>query len=127
MSEDNSQLSAAMNDSDSAPFGLPPSVAPVSPSNIDEHLQYLDQINGSRPQALPSAAASTSASRFVSSANRNSSNSGIANWIAGMAGVDPTNPTQPAPQPVDRLRGLVSNEPTPEWPFPPPIFNSRQR
>ena len=55
------------------------------------------------------------------------SQSGIANWIAGIAGVDPANPTQPAPQPADRLPGLVSNEPTPDWPFPPPIFNPRRR
>lgn len=119
----------------SLPPGLLPSASDSTPRYLKDFLNYLNEVNGTpatppndgtpeipgnnsvsasgrgyggQPQALPPAAAGAPASRFVSSANRNSSNSGIANWIAGMAGVDPTNPTQPAPQPVDRLRGLVT-------------------
>jgi hypothetical protein len=131
--------------------GLLPSAADSTPHFLNNYLDYLNEVNGTpalppdggtapgnpapalsrgyhgQPPAPSSTDTGTFASRFVSSANRNSPNSGIANWIAGLAGVDPTNPTQPTPQPVDRLRGLVSNEPMPDWPFPPPIFNSRQR
>ena len=45
--------------------------------------------------------------------------------IASMAGVDPINPMQPAPQQADRLRGIVSDEPMPDWPFPPPLYDRR--
>lgn len=40
-----------------------------------------------------------------------------------MAGVDPMNPMQPAPQQADKLRGIVSGEPMPDWPFPPPPYD----
>jgi hypothetical protein len=35
------------------------------------------------------------------------------------------NPSRAAPQLADKLHGIVSNEPMPDWPFPPPIFNTR--
>jgi hypothetical protein len=116
-----SQLNAAMHDPDKAPPGLLPSVAAAPPPNIDEHLQYLNQVGGGIPRAAPGTA-STFASRFGSFANPDSADG---NWIAVMAGMDPANPMQPAPQPADRLRGFVSNQPMPDWPFPPPIFNTR--
>jgi hypothetical protein len=86
--------------------GLPwllPSITGKSPlPYADEQLRYLDQINPAYPPA---------------NAGSPSPVSGLANWAAGLAGVDPTNPMQP----TARLPGLVSNEPMPDWPFPPPI------
>ena len=35
-----------------------------------------------------------------------------------------TQPLQPT-TPTERPRGLITNEPMPDWPFPPPIFNPR--
>jgi hypothetical protein len=47
-------------------------------------------------------------------------------WISSLYGIDPQNPTQPAgPQRPSGPLGLVSNQPMPDWPFPPPIFNTR--
>jgi hypothetical protein len=47
-------------------------------------------------------------------------------WISSLRGIDPMNPTQPAgPQKASGPLGVVSNEPMPDWPFPPPIFNPR--
>ena len=35
------------------------------------------------------------------------------------------DPTQPAVRNAIRPLGIVTNEPTPEWAVPPPIFNTR--
>jgi len=49
-----------------------------------------------------------------------------AGWISSLRGIDQLNPTQPAgPQRASGPLGLVSNQPMPDWPFPPPIFNPR--
>ena len=49
-----------------------------------------------------------------------------ARWTSSLRGIDPMNPAQPAgPQRASGPLGLVSNQPTPDWPFPPPIFNTR--
>lgn len=119
-----SQLSAAVRDPGRAPPGLLPSVAAPPPPYLDHHLQYLDQASGNDTQASASSAGAPEV-RFVSPASRSSSGNDIGNWIASLAGVDPEAPMQPAPQQADRLRGIVSNEPIPDWPFPPPIFNRR--
>jgi hypothetical protein len=51
---------------------------------------------------------------------------GKAGWISTLQGIDPANPTQPAgPQKAFGPLGLVSNQPMPDWPIPPPIFNTR--
>jgi hypothetical protein len=123
-----SQLSTALRSEfiypGNASPGLLPSVTDAPPPYLDQHLKYLDQTGGSRP-LTPSSAVGAPATRFVSPADRNAARDGIANWIAAVAGVDPANPMQPAPQLADRLQGIVSNEPMPDWPFPPPIFNRR--
>jgi len=123
------QLSAALRKEfvrpGSGPPWLLPSITGKAPlPYADEQLRYLDQINPANPRAVPPAAGA-SATGVPSPANQSSFGGGIANWAAGLAGVDPTNPMQPAPQPTDRLPGLVSNEPMPDWPFPPPIFGRR--
>jgi hypothetical protein len=51
---------------------------------------------------------------------------GLAGWISTLQGIDPQNPTQPAaPQKASGPLGLISNQPMPDWPIPPPIFNTR--
>jgi hypothetical protein len=51
---------------------------------------------------------------------------GNAGWISTLQGIDPANPTEPAgPQKASGPLGLVSNQPMPDWPIPPPIFNTR--
>lgn len=59
------------------------------------------------------------------SRGRNHLISGIGDWVAAVTGLYPTNSMQLAPRQADQLRGIVSNEPMPDWPFPPPIFNRR--
>jgi hypothetical protein len=47
-------------------------------------------------------------------------------WTSSLRGIDPTKPTQPAgPQKTSGPLRLVSNQPAPDWPFLPPIFNTR--
>ena len=49
-----------------------------------------------------------------------------ARWLSSLRGVDPANPVQPTgPQSSSGPLGIVSNQPMPDWPFPPPIFNPR--
>jgi hypothetical protein len=49
-----------------------------------------------------------------------------AKWTTALRGIDPMNPTRPSgPQPTSGPLGIVSNEPMPDWPFPPPIFDTR--
>jgi hypothetical protein len=49
-----------------------------------------------------------------------------AGWTSSLRGIDPMNPTQPAaPQKASGPLGIVSNQPMPDWPFPPPIFKTR--
>jgi hypothetical protein len=44
------------------------------------------------------------------------SSGGIANWIAALAGVDPQNPTQAVPSPLDdQLRGFYVDDPLQPW------------
>ncbi len=96
----------------SGPPWLLPSVTGKPPIPfVDEHGQYLDQTNGDSAQASTSPAAAP-AGQFGSPANRNASD--VGSWIASLAGVDPMNPTQPAPQPADKLSGIVSNQPMPD-------------
>jgi hypothetical protein len=44
------------------------------------------------------------------------------NWISPPPVSAPPGPYPPAPQ-ADRPRGIVSGEPMPDWPFPPPFFD----
>jgi hypothetical protein len=101
---------------------LLPSVTPVPPPFLDQQQRYLDQARIDPSSPLVPRQAGSPASAL---AGLNPANSDISNWIANMAGVDLSNPTQLAPQTPDRLLGLVSNQPMPDWPVPPPIFNTR--
>lgn len=47
-------------------------------------------------------------------------------WTSSLSGIDPSNPIRPAaPQRQVGSLGLVTSEPMPDWPIPPPIFNIR--
>jgi hypothetical protein len=118
------QLNAALRKPGRRRPGLLSSITGKPPlPYASEHLQYLET-NPASPQA-GSLAAGAPAAPFVSPIGRNASDDGIANWVAAMAGIDPANPMQPTPQQSDKLRGLVSNEPMPDWPFPPSLYNRR--
>jgi len=123
-----SQLNAALRKEfvypRSGPAGLLPSITGQPPlPYTSEQLQYLEQANGNNPQASASGAGGAPV-RAVSPANRNYSGN-VSNWIAGLAGVDPQNPTQPAPSQDSRALGFFTNKPMPQWPVPPPIFGPR--
>jgi hypothetical protein len=104
--------------------GWLPSKTDATPRFLKDYLEYLDQANGNNTQTS-AAPSSAPAMRFVSLANPNSSGNDTGSWIASLAGVDPMNPRQAAPQLAGKLRGIVSNEPMPDWPSPPLIFNTR--
>jgi hypothetical protein len=49
-----------------------------------------------------------------------------ATWTSSLREVVPSDPNRPASsQRASGPLGLVTNEPTPDWPVPPPIFNTR--
>jgi len=110
-----SQLKAALGNPGSAPPGLLPSFTAAPPPAIKEHLQYLDQANASQAQA-PGAGAVMPP--FGPPTNPSPLPSGVAGWIASMAGVDPTNPTQPQ----QSLPEAPGGNPTPQRLLPPWVF-----
>jgi len=110
-----SQLQSALRKPGAA-HGLLPSFTATPPPAINEHLRYLDRANTIQAQA-PAAGARAAA---VSPANTNSPP--IGNWIASMAGVDPTNPTQPQQSTV----GASGGNPTPQRLLPPWVFFGSQ-
>lgn len=97
-----------------------PSVrAPSSPSPapstsipfIGEHRRYLNRTNdsGSPP---PSNATMPQTQEVVALGSGRSSNTGVADWIASLAGVNPAKPAQPASRPLDNgLRDDYRNDP----------------
>jgi hypothetical protein len=113
------QLSAALRRETvypgSAPLGLLPSFTAAPPPAMKEHLQYLDRTNIDQAQA-PGAGAM--APPFGSRTNPNPLLSGVAGWIASMAGVDPANPTQTQQNPPEAPGG----NPTPQRLLPPWVF-----
>lgn len=44
------------------------------------------------------------------------------NWVSSPPVTAPRGPYQPQPAQQARSRGIVSGEPMPDWPFPPPFF-----
>jgi hypothetical protein len=98
------------------PPGLLPSFTAAPPPAINEHRQYLDQIN-SRMQA-PAIASAVPAQAGASTVDGNSSPPPIADWIASLAGVDPRNPTQSQHSVV----GTVGSNPTAQRRLPPWVF-----
>ncbi len=50
---------------------------------------------------------------------------GVDGLIAALSNVGSTNLVQPASRQRDKLRGIVSDQPMPNWPCPPPIFKRR--
>ena len=107
-----SQLKSALRNPGEAPAGLLPSFTAAPPPAIDEHLRYLDRANNIKAQT-PAAGAGAAA---VSAAGANSPS--IGNWIASMAGVDPSNPTQPRQSVI----GASGGNPTPPRLLPPWVF-----
>lgn len=115
------QLNAALHKESvypgSAPPGLLPSVTVVPSPAVKEHLQYLGQVNGNQAQSPPLGAGAPAA-RYVSGANRNFSPDGIADWVASLAGVDPSNPTQPQQSEAPAFGGnLAPQRLLPPWVF----------
>lgn len=72
----------------SSPAGMLPSFTAAPPPAIKEHRQYLDQTSAGQAQAPGASAAMPP---FGNLANPNSLSSGVADWIASMASVDPKN------------------------------------
>lgn len=100
------------SDSNSPTIAPLPSVTGKPPLPfVDEYRQYQDQANGNNTRA--SAATSSSPAVPVGlPTNPNSSGNDIASWIASLAGVDPRNPAQGAPPPLDDgLRDFYRNDP----------------
>ena len=98
------------------PPGLLPSFTAAPPPAIQEHLQYLDQANASQAQAP--GAGGAMARPFGYPASQNPPLSDVAGWIASMAGVDPTNLTQPRQSAV----GGADVNPAPQRVLPPWVF-----
>jgi hypothetical protein len=49
-----------------------------------------------------------------------------ATWTFALRQIDPANPTRPMnPSKPNGPLGIVTYEPMPDWPIPPPIFNVR--
>jgi hypothetical protein len=107
-----SQLKSALSNPGDAPTGLLPSFTAAPPPAINEHLRYLDRANTIQAQA-PAVGAGAA---VVSPANTNSPP--IGNWIASIAGVDPTNPTQPQQSTI----GASGGNSTPQRLLPPWVF-----
>jgi hypothetical protein len=107
-----SQLKSALRNPGEAPAGLLPSFTAAPPPAIDEHLRYLDRANNIKAQT-PAAGAGAAA---VSAAGANSPS--IGNWIASMAGVDPSSPAQPRQSVI----GASGGNPTPPRLLPPWVF-----
>lgn len=99
----------------SAPAGLLPSFTAAPPPAMKEHLQYMDRANASQAQA-PGAGAMVPP--FGPSTNPGPLPSGVAGWVASMAGVDPANPTQPQ----QGALGTPADKPTPQRLLPPWVF-----
>jgi|SRR5579872_484811 len=116
-----SQVNATPEDPLDKPPGLLPSVASAPPPFLDQYQQYLNQMRIDPP---PLAAGQPGSSPFDFT-GPGAPGGGIVNWFAGLTGTDPMNPGQPALQPSDRPLGIFSNQPMPDWPIPPPIFNTR--
>jgi len=95
-----SQLNGALRKAavypDRMPAGLLSSVTgkPELPF-VDEHRRYLNQASGGQPPAS-AANAGTFAARFPSPASGILPGNDMTNRVAGLAGIDPMNPTRPA-------------------------------
>lgn len=91
--------------------GLLPSFTAAPPPAIKEHLQYLDRANAGRAQSLGAGA-------IVPPFGLGPLPSGVAGWVASMAGVDPANPTQPQQSAL----GTPADKPTQQRLLPPWVF-----
>ena len=113
-----SQLSGALRKDSVYPGNTPPGLLPsftaAPPPAINEHLQYLDQTSASQAPARGSGAVQP----FGYPTNPNPPPGGVAGWVTSMAGVDPTNPTQPQQSVI----GASGGNPTPQKLLPPWVF-----
>ena len=105
-----SQLGEALQKPAGRPPGLLPSITGKPPlPYVDEHRQYLDRVNGDKLQASTTGAPAVVVSPPT---GPSSSDSDVASWIASLAGVNPTKPTQPAASPLnDDMRDFYRNDP----------------
>lgn len=96
----------------------------LSQQNYDNFTKgYADATTVPNPQWLTSGVGSGSPSQAP--AGQIGDGGGIAGWISSLYDVDPANPTQPvAQQQTTGPLGLVTNQPMPQWPVPPQIFNT---
>lgn len=102
------QLDAALRNSGKLPPWLLPSItAQPSQPSVGEHLQYLRQVGGNQP----TPATSSRMPPAVTTSPGNQNPSGLAGWIASLAGVDAADPAKPQRQPNDQYLGLVSGKP----------------
>lgn len=136
------ELNAAVRGWGSRPPGLLPSATQHRPlAYADAHRQYLDHVNG-LPGPLPQegGAPEISSGNSVLHLSRRYGNSpepvpgpsapvgapvppgfsnasgGLAEWFATMAGVNPQNPMQPSPSPLDdELRGFHREDAVQPW------------
>jgi len=105
-----SQLGEALQKPAGRPPGLLPSITGKPPlPYVDEQRQYLDQANGNNTQASTTGAP---AAGVAPSGSQNASDGDVTSWIASLAGVNPANPTQPAPPALnDELNDFYRNDP----------------
>lgn len=89
-----------------------------SPNTSDNNIIYVDPDPG--PYSTPNPVAPSQRPRDLTASLQSPGGRGSAFF-----GFYPTNSMQLAPRQADQLCGIVSNEPMPDWPFPPPIFNRR--
>jgi hypothetical protein len=77
-------------------------------------VRYVTGISGNNPPA-PAFEPRVPAARFALPDTQNSS-SGLADWIAALAGIDPQNPNRPAPPAQDdALRGFYRDDLVQPW------------
>jgi hypothetical protein len=126
-----SQLTEAVSKKSENPGSHPPwllsgRTAKLPLPFLEPYRGYLDQANSASSQASDSAEGADPL-RLVSPARpfRNPYGNDVTAWTASVAGVDPRNPTQLAPQPPPQQaappRGIWSNESMENWSVRPPI------
>jgi hypothetical protein len=95
-------------DRSSSPMPEPQKSQGSSPSTLLDYIQYLNRLDSNKWQAPGSDPGRPGAS-FALSNHPNPLGNGLANWIVALSGIDPQNPTQPAPQ-AGGLLGLLTGK-----------------
>ena len=94
----------------------------TAPSVANKDFRYLTRIVADKPQA---SVFDTGAPAVPFVSDSPDFSGGLPSLpVRFLTRVDPRNPGQAAlPQQAARPLGIVSGEPMPDWPFPPPIFD----